>query len=194
MPSRKVALAVCVMCLVAGVARAQPKVAPPPKPADDGPSLADTMKFIQDKLSDQAKINYLFYETNSTTGQTNVHRYAFELTNLSANPGLCNVTHHRKIIIDGNVVFEKDLVLSLKDIKNIVVMSWEQSYKRAEAAFGHPELSAKTDPPILVLQSQFPHDPPLEFNFYDEDLVNRVAKAMVHAVELCGCGSKPEPF
>ena len=30
--------------------------------------------------------------------------------------------------------------------------------------------------------------------FYDEEMANRVAKALVHAVELCGGGSKPEPF
>jgi len=30
--------------------------------------------------------------------------------------------------------------------------------------------------------------------FRDEDTANRVAKALVHAVELCGGGSEPEPF
>jgi hypothetical protein len=30
--------------------------------------------------------------------------------------------------------------------------------------------------------------------FEDEDTANRVAKAMLHAVELCGGGAKPEPF
>jgi hypothetical protein len=30
--------------------------------------------------------------------------------------------------------------------------------------------------------------------FVDEDVANRVAKAMLHAVELCGGGAKPEPF
>ena len=34
----------------------------------------------------------------------------------------------------------------------------------------------------------------LVYYFLDEDTANRVAKAMVHAVELCGGGSKPEPF
>jgi hypothetical protein len=35
----------------------------------------------------------------------------------------------------------------------------------------------------------------LMFIIRDEDLANRVAKAMLHAVELCGGGgSKPEPF
>jgi len=33
-----------------------------------------------------------------------------------------------------------------------------------------------------------------EFLFHDEETANRVAKAMLHAVELCGGGSRPEPF
>jgi len=32
-----------------------------------------------------------------------------------------------------------------------------------------------------------------DFALYDESLANRIAKALVHAVELCGGGSK-EPF
>ncbi len=31
-------------------------------------------------------------------------------------------------------------------------------------------------------------------HFRDEDAANRVAKAMIHAIELCGGGSAPEPF
>jgi hypothetical protein len=31
-------------------------------------------------------------------------------------------------------------------------------------------------------------------SFYEQETADRVAKAMVHAVELCGGGPKPEPF
>jgi hypothetical protein len=31
------------------------------------------------------------------------------------------------------------------------------------------------------------------FHIGQEEMANRIAKAMVHAVELCGGGSKPEP-
>jgi hypothetical protein len=34
----------------------------------------------------------------------------------------------------------------------------------------------------------------MSWAFPDEDVANRVAKAIVHAVELCGGGSQPEPF
>jgi hypothetical protein len=31
-------------------------------------------------------------------------------------------------------------------------------------------------------------------HFHDEETANRVAKALIHAIELCGGGAKPEPF
>ncbi len=34
----------------------------------------------------------------------------------------------------------------------------------------------------------------MTWSFRDEETANRVAKAMVHAAELCGGGRKPEPF
>jgi hypothetical protein len=33
-----------------------------------------------------------------------------------------------------------------------------------------------------------------ELRFEEQDMANRVGQAMLHAVELCGGGSKPEPF
>ena len=54
---RRCVMTMCLVSLVVSVALAQKKTAPPPpKPADKGPSLVDTMKFIQDKLTDQNKI------------------------------------------------------------------------------------------------------------------------------------------
>jgi hypothetical protein len=31
-------------------------------------------------------------------------------------------------------------------------------------------------------------------HFRDEEMAGRVAKAMIHAIDLCGGGSPPEPF
>jgi hypothetical protein len=54
--------------------------------------------------------------------------------------------------------------------------------------------SYKQDPPLFVLKVRKTDKGTSGFNFFDEQLANRVAKAMVHAVELCGGGRKPEPF
>ena len=50
---------VSILVLTAfSVAFAQQSVAPPPRPAADGPTLAATMQFIQDKMNEPGKINY----------------------------------------------------------------------------------------------------------------------------------------
>jgi hypothetical protein len=49
-----------------------------------------------------------------------------------------------------------------------------------------PEISA------LVIKLNNGQDPTIRF--YEQELADRVAKALVHAVELCGGGPKPEPF
>jgi hypothetical protein len=86
--------------------------------------------------------------------------------------------------------------------------------KEADASAGHPEWSARVDPSVFVLRlstgvmdfetcTNQASGPPtcthgkeaakLEFYFFDESMANRVAQAMVHAVELCGGGNK-DPF
>ncbi len=64
---------------------------------------------------------------------------------------------------------------------------------RAATASGAPEWSFKIEPPIITLLVRKNTKETNVLRFSDEDMANRVAKAMLHAVELCG-GSKPEPF
>jgi hypothetical protein len=73
------------------------------------------------------------------------------------------------------------------------VMSGEQDFKEIVLAQGRPPGSYKFDPPVYALKVARPHHTFNTFYFLDEDLANRVAKAFVHAVELCGGGSK-DPF
>jgi len=53
-------------------------------------------------------------------------------------------------------------------------------------------------PPVWVIVARTPEnskDPnPDQLFFRDSEMANRIAKALVHAVELCGGGSQPEPF
>ena len=93
------------MC--AALAQGKKNVAPPPKPADEGPSLEVTMKFMEDKLNDVGALNLVVYSQGEAVGKEIFHLF---------------------------------------------------------------------------------------FPFFEEQLANRVAKAMVHAVELCGGGGPPEPF
>jgi hypothetical protein len=90
---------------------------------------------------------------------------------------------------------EEDEVLSLRDVQEIVVKPYEQHGTERLAKNGSPNVVVtSTSPPITALVARLPHREENVFLFTDADLADRVAKAMLHAVELCGGGKAPEPF
>lgn len=188
------------VALAVGGTLAQQKktIPPPPKPADEGPNLEVTMKFIQDKLNSIGAVNYMWYSHNEVAGSDEVHKYHFEATNVVADSGGCRLIWNASIKTDdGQPGSPPPHSISLKEVADIAVLPLEQQYKKSNAANGHPEFSIRVDPPIyaLVVHPLNPADKYWHyFNFYDEDPANRVAKALVHAVELCGGGKKDEPF
>ena len=104
---------------------------------------------------------------------------------------------------------------SFKDVEKITVDNMQNSLNTQWAEAAHPEVTVTVTPPVFKVQLSAPkpvfsghvsitqgnHAPVTKdasnktngFTFRDEDMANRVAKAMVHAVELCGGGNK-EPF
>jgi hypothetical protein len=90
---------------------------------------------------------------------------------------------------------DENSVFSLRDVQDIVIMPYEQDQKEWDPKNNYPnEIITSTSPPITALVVRHPHGEENTFRFTDANLADRVAKAMVHAVELCGGGSKPEPF
>jgi hypothetical protein len=73
-----------------------------------------------------------------------------------------------------------------------VVATWEQDLRENNSKTGHPEYSARVDPLVFVITTTWKSGG-IYFLLYDESLAHRIAKALVHAVELCGGGSK-DPF
>lgn len=184
-----------VVLAVSGALAQEKKTVPPsPKPEDEEPSLAVTMKFIQDKLNDVVPANYVVYTHDDIKGADWANQFKSEVTKVVANPTQCSINYHWKIERDGKVIEDDDAWFSLKDIEDSVAMSLEQEFKELATAAGHPSWSARIDPPVFVLKVRRTNKRVNDFDFFDEQLTNRVAKAMVHAVELCGGGSKPEPF
>jgi hypothetical protein len=180
---------------VADSAKLYPSAAsPPPKPGDEGPSLVDTMKFIEDKLNGVGPINYAVYVHDNIAGKDYADQSKIEVTNAVSHPNMCLVTFRFKAERHGMVDEDHDTYFSLKEVEDIAVMPMEQFLKEYYAAQGHPSWSTRVDPPVFALKARGSDRQPNWFFFFDEQLANRVAKAMVHAVELCGGGSKPEPF
>jgi hypothetical protein len=187
----------CFVILVVSAASVQGKkaVPPPSKPAGDGPSLKVTMKFIQDKLNGIGPVNYAVYAHDDITGISGTGQNKAEVTKVVADPSACLFSYHARAQGTGLETQDRDPEFHLKNVEKIVVMPMDQALKENAAAAGHPSRSFRIDPPVFNLDVRRTDTKGTnDFLFLDEELANRVAKAMVHAVELCGGGSQPEPF
>ena len=166
---------------------------PATKTGDNGPSLEVTMKFIKDKVEAKAE-----RKTNGGGGSPSIE----------ADPATCELTEARNFH-PGQLALRR--TFSFREVETI-----EVSQPKDEDGDPEPDFVLK----ILMTTTTSVHERYTEkekkannvqvngakwhvgdrdygsisWYFTDEDVANRVAKAIVHAGELCGGGSKPEPF
>lgn len=120
---------------------------------------------------------------------------------MGANPMNCRITFHDKRTRDGIVTGEGDYWFNLRDVQNFEVRTGEQIQRKAETSDEQPSVDiggsyfydSEIAPAIFVLVPRRTGNAENYFIFTDADTADRVAKAMVHAVELCGGGNK-DPF
>ena len=180
--------------LLSSLAIAQTAVPPPPMPADNGPSLAVTMQFIQDKMNEQGKINYtLNTHDNLKNEDWPVYQISIHAFNVIANPATCRITWHKVTTNGGKVGINGDFSLDLRNVLSFEVRTSTYEAKMEDTANGHPEIDKHQDPPYFAVTAKLRNNTETPLFFSSEEMANRIAKAMVHAVELCGGGSK-EPF
>jgi hypothetical protein len=227
-------LAACLFCGFALTLSAQQPVAPPPKPANDAPvaasaasglSLAETMKFIQEKLKEQGLVE--FVETVSVQNQPGVTiriSVRSKDDDVVADPATCTLhaagTYDSNTVASagGKTVATEDQhsylagTLAFKDVEKITVEHILDFFNRHVAESGHPEFTATAATPVFFVElsaaktlftrhetktignkAPVVTEEPLKeagLVFRDEETANRVAKAITHAVELCGGGNK----
>jgi hypothetical protein len=160
-------------------------------PTTTGPSLAETMQFIQNKLNDLGNETFAVYIQDSSDNSTAVVTITSEISNVVADQSQCRINYHLKISNNNKVKSEVDGVCSLRDVGQIVVRPYELWQTEWYATNGFPTTTAtSTNPSSLQLSVSHPKGEKSLFYFTDADIADRVAKAMLHAVELCGGGNK----
>ena len=167
-------------------------VPPPPKPPDVGPSLEATMKFIQEKLEAVGPVNFIAYVHDDKTGKEWTNDYRLLLSQVHADPSACRIDLHWYAKMDANVIVDKDVRFFLRAVRQVKVLPLAQDLDAKAAKGGHPEWVGRIEPAVFLLVAE-QGDSSVELHVLDESMANRVAQAMVHAVELCGGGSK-DPF
>jgi hypothetical protein len=190
---------ILAVVLAGATALAQQSVPPPPQPAADkpavnGPSLEVTLKFIQDKLNTVGTVNFAGYVHDSANNTDGVQKFSATISNAAANPGMCTLSYHRLVINNGSREHDENVVINLRDVQSIAVLPDEQDWQMYLVRSGDTTKTVKDVPEISALVIKLTNGKDPTIRFYEQELADRVAKAMVHAVELCGGGPKPEPF
>ena len=183
-----------------------PAVAQQPTPSGSGPTLAVTMQFLQEKLGGQGQIRFAQHELMSPSGDTWDSNTSIEVTSVRASPQACSLKYHFKQIdtykdpnfritnAKGKVLKagapieneEHELVLStVIGIHALAAGEYLSDGVQATANGVAQTVTFTTDPPVFVVTVQTPEKLKKVFFFPDQQIAERVGKAMQHAVDLC---------
>jgi hypothetical protein len=181
----------CVALAVSTALGAQKKaVPPPPKPAESGPSLEATMKYIQNKVGDEGRFNFVVHLHDAQSNEEWSNQNTAEINDLRSETGTCRLGLHWKTSVNGKAATDADYWIDLKTVNTIQVLPIEQDLKRVDTSADHPTREYRVEPTFFAVVLNRTHQQHNTLYFQDEDVANRVAKAFVHAVELCGAGEK----
>ena len=179
-------LVVSILGSIAFTLFAQQAVPPQPKPAADGPTLADTMQFLQAKLNEQGKMNWTTHYHDSADNTNWTYQFTFEAGKVVADASACTIAYHYIIVRDGVQLSDSDASFNLHDVQDVTLTTGDQRQNKNDTAAGHTTWNAKVDPPVFDLIVRAKENAEFYFFFFNEDTANRVTKAIGHAVELCG--------
>ena len=188
-----------LLLFAAASAIPQQAVPPPPRPPDSGPSLEATMQYIQQKLSAIGTVTWIAPWQNTQDGSSGMDRFTYEFSQVTADAGMCKISYHLKWTHNGQAIYNEDYSFSLKNARDVVVEPDELAESRNNARLGHPELvepAGTENPPIMaltvrLLNGEDKYFPFLDFfPFLEASDADRTAKAITHAIELCGGGGK----
>jgi hypothetical protein len=152
----------------------------------NGPTLEFTMEYIQDKLISRGILSYKVSLHDTATGKDWSYEFIDKLSGTYANPSTCQIGFHWKQTRSGEAVTDKETYLDLSGGAKADVLTMDQYLTASAAKSGHDSWSTKVSPNLFVLHITKSDNTESNFVFPDEDNANHLAKALMHAAELCG--------
>jgi len=123
-----------------------------PPPNIEGPTLKDTLNFIQDKLP--GRVNYIVYSPNKVSN-TDLPplKLTLMVSNVFADAGRCSISFN--MLFDNrntNSFDEHDVQIGLKDVREVSTTKLDEVRPNAKA--DHPEIAITVDPPLFASQTK----------------------------------------
>jgi hypothetical protein len=151
-------------------------------------NLKDTMKEIEDGLNNVGPVSYVLKYHNDATGEDRPLSYKVEISKVSADPNTCFLIYEQRTYQNDRHL-DTDSVVSLRGVKRIVVSTMEQEVENSGILADHPGLRVQSTPEVFVVEPIQPDSNERSMFFFLKDAqANKMAKALIHAAELCGGG------
>ena len=135
---------------------------PPLQAADNGPTLPETLQFIQGKLNSLGKVSFVAVTQDSIQGAKGSTVVTETASAIKTDASTCMMRFHWTTTRHGQSVLDQDIELPLKAISNIEVMPLPAALSKANAAEGHPELTVRSTTRSFghcsLLEMTFPRD------------------------------------
>lgn len=153
-------------------------------PAEAGPSLAETMKFLQSELNEQKPVPYtqiisgyaVPFENPNSLGERNV----------VADPATCSI-NYQWWVIGAKVVVN---TIHLANVRGMELRDGQTDEELMQQVAAESKSSFRFGPFFeIVIQSRGQVTNRLAF--LNEDERSHVLRALDHAIKLCGGGYKP---
>ena len=158
-------------------------------------SLEVTLKFIQEKMMQHPENNYVTFVHSTANNSDWTETFKAKISEISFNIQNCLLSFHWHAERNGETTSDvPNAGIPFRQVVKAEIMTMAQSTSKANAETGRPEVvCTQTNPELFVLRVIRQDGTYNVLNFEDEDTANRVAKAIMHAAELCGGGEK-SPF
>ncbi len=158
----------------------------------DGPPLTDTMAFIGQTVTNQGAVTWQGYVHDGAAGTDWNYQRTLSFSNFNPNVDSCILSYHQKTV-NADGASEGDYGFDFHQVQTVKISTLEEFYATQDAKAGHPQYTSQMHPEVYTLLVIRGNGTWNEIEFYDQDQATRVAKAVMHAVDLCGGGQK-SPF
>lgn len=151
-------------------------------------NLKDTMTEIQDGLNNLGPVSYVLKYHNDATGEDKPMSYKVEISKVSADPNTCFLIYEQRTYLN-TAHQDTGSVIQLRGVRRIFVRTMEQEVEASGVLTDHPGFGVKSTPPVFVVEPErLDSNERSMFFFLNDAQANKMAKALIHAAELCGGG------